>query len=472
MGLCYSIGETGSITKPLTLYLGTEILFSFAGYNGEIFQQFANDFYDQVRTANSGGSSKIALRYFADTRREIDEFFGIASEIVEGKRNRLLDKPAMKAITDGCLTSADVDVKKSDFYHLLQFSFGIKEDPNDNYYTDEYFFSNLESFEYQDEADTKRKKEMAIKSISHINKLRCGKYYSSDIDSEYLIVTNTKATLLISKEQTDRIRETENMDRIGNFAVSLDRITSLLWYKLGKGFSQNAYPSSINAVLKARVVLSSNIAKNAERAFLAVQKDFAEGLITEDQVAARIITLRKKPTLPEDLQGDDIDEVMDFSPEYLSRYEEQCKHTQNSLKEKEEVIKSIRADSQKAMSERDATISLQETIIKEKDEENDRLRDELKAYQDKEAEVKRKKDRRKNRLKCVWYIARKILLIGTLTVIIIVIQKFFKITIPTILYTVVDILGLIGSCHNEIKGAIQKFYSKSDKSSNSDTKGS
>ena len=34
-----------SITKPLTLYLGTEILFSLAGYNGEIFHQFACDFF-------------------------------------------------------------------------------------------------------------------------------------------------------------------------------------------------------------------------------------------------------------------------------------------------------------------------------------------------------------------------------------------------------------------------------------------
>lgn len=217
MGLCYSIGETGSITKPLTLYLGTEILFSFAGYNGEIFQQFANDFYSQVRIANSGGSPKILLRYFADTKKEIEEFFGTASDIVEGKRVSLLDKTAMKSITDGCQTSADVDVKKSDFYHLLKYSFGIAEDPNGNYYDEEYFSSNLESFEYQDEADKKRKKEMAIKAISHINKLRKGNYYQSDIESEYLFVTNTRATLLISKERNRQNRQ--RLDRHGTIVV-------------------------------------------------------------------------------------------------------------------------------------------------------------------------------------------------------------------------------------------------------------
>ena len=64
-----------SITKPLTLYLGTEILFSLAGYNGEIFHQFACDFFEQVRLANTGATPTIVLRYFADIKKGIDDFF-------------------------------------------------------------------------------------------------------------------------------------------------------------------------------------------------------------------------------------------------------------------------------------------------------------------------------------------------------------------------------------------------------------
>lgn len=55
--------------------------------------------------------------------------------------------------------------------------------------------------------------------------------------------------------------------------------------------------------------MSASIAKNAEREFAKVKKEYADGLIDNDQVAARIITLRNKPVLPEDLQGDDIDEM-------------------------------------------------------------------------------------------------------------------------------------------------------------------
>ena len=78
------------------------------------------------------------------------------------------------------------------------------------------------------------------------------------------IVTNSKATLMISKEQVDSIKAEENLDNLCSFAVSLDRITSLLWYKLGNGFSKKTFPSSVSAILKARAVLSASIAKNAE----------------------------------------------------------------------------------------------------------------------------------------------------------------------------------------------------------------
>ena len=83
----------------------------------------------------------------------------------------------------------------------------------------------------------------------------------------------------------------------------------------------------------------NSIARNAEREFAKIKKEYADGLIDDDQATARIITLRNNPVLPEDLQGDDIDEIMDFTPEYLSRYEEQVKKNQKDLKEKVTSLK-------------------------------------------------------------------------------------------------------------------------------------
>ena len=456
IGLSHSIGETGSITKPLTLYLGTEVLFSLVGYNGEIFQQFADDFFAQVRTANSGKTKKITLHYFSEIKKEIDEFFGTASEILEGKRHRLLDKPAMKAITDGCHTAADVDVKKSDFYHKLQYAFGITEDPQDNYYGEENFTSNLESFDY-DEEDEKKKKETAVKFISHINKLRNGIRFHSDIESEHIIVTNTKATLLISQELSEEIKTTEGLDKICNFAISLDRITSLLWYKLGNGFTKNDFPSSVNAALKARIVLSASIAKNAEREFAKIKKEYADGLIDDDQATARIITLRNKPVFPEDLQGDDIDKIMDFTPEYLSRYEEQVKKTQKDLKEKEEVIENLKADSERKLSEKDEKIAVQANAIKDSSEENALLRDELNKYHQKEAEALRKKNRRRNILRFIWSIVWKLGVLAVITALAIYVESKCNSKIPMYISMGVNAVGVIYTLGSALKRNKEKY---------------
>lgn len=462
IGLSHNINEIGSIKKPLTIYLGTEILFSLAGFNGQIYQQFADDFIEQVQLANTGKSKKIVLCYFSEIKQEVEEFFGTACDIVDGRRRRLLDKPAMQSITNGCSTAADVEVKKADFYHMLRFHYGIIEDPHDNYYDEVYFSTNLESFDYVDEEDKKNKKELAIKLISHINKLRNGNRYSNEIDAEHIIVTNTKAILMISKEQVDDIKAKEGLNNLCAFAVSLDRITSLLWYKLGNGFSKKTFPSSVSAILKARTVLSSSIAKNADRAFLHAKRQFEAGEITADQVAARIITLRNKPALPEDLQGDAIDEIMNFSPEYLSRYEEQVKKTQNLLEEKENIIESIKADSADKISKRDATIASQREIIKGKDDENNKLKSELEVYKSKKDADKKKKERYKNLVKFVLGILGKFILFALLAWACWYVETELKCSILSFIIAAADLVVLITSAHKIYKIDYKKYFPQED----------
>lgn len=459
IGLSHNIREIGSIKKPLTLYLGTEILFSLAGFNGEIYRQFANDFFEQVRLANSGQTKKITLCYFSEVKKEVDEFFGTACDIVEGKKRRLIDKPAMQAITNGCCTSADVEVKKSDFYHNLQFCYGIVEDSHNSYYDETYFSTNFESFDYVDEADKNKKKETAVKFISHINKLRNGNRYCSDIDSEYLVVTNSKATLMISKEQVDIIKAKEKLDSLCSFAVSLDRITSLLWYKLGNGFSKKTFPSSVSAILKARTVLSASIAKNAEKAFFKAKQQYEEGELTEDQIAARIITLRNKPALPEDLLGEDIEEIMNFSPEYLSRYEENVKKTQSLLEEKEEIINSLKTDSIDKISEKDATIASQKEIIRGKDDENSELRFQLAEYQRKEAAAIKKKEHHKNLSKFVCSILWKLIIFIVLAVVFAHVEFKLNCRSLSVIIAAADIAVLIGSVVQILKSDYKKYLS-------------
>ena len=154
------------------------MLFSLYGFNGEIYKKLAQDLYDQIKIANAG-AQRITLRYFSDVKKEIENFFTSAELIVDGKQI-LFDTVAMKAIINGCSTSGDVKIKKADFYHKLQYSYGIIEDDRASYYEaadDQY---NLESM------STDPQQYESIKLISNINKLRKGHIYPYDLEAEYI----------------------------------------------------------------------------------------------------------------------------------------------------------------------------------------------------------------------------------------------------------------------------------------------
>lgn len=97
--------------------MGTEVLFSLAGFNGEVYKQLAEDLFAQIKSANLNGT-KIFLRYFSDVRKEMDSFFNGAKMIIE-KNTVSFDTVAMKAILNSCEAPSDVDVKKQ--LHILLF---------------------------------------------------------------------------------------------------------------------------------------------------------------------------------------------------------------------------------------------------------------------------------------------------------------------------------------------------------------
>ena len=351
-----------------------------------------------VRSANANGREIISLRYFSDVKSEIEEFFFCAGEIADGKKVRPIYKPAMIAITSGCSDSSDVISKKADFDHDIKYGFGIKEDPMKSYYGEDLFDFNLEDFKYLEEDQSTSKKETAIKLVSNIHKLRSGVIFQNDLESEHLIVTNTKLILEVSKNHVDRIKAEKGIETISGFAVSLDRITSLLWYKLGRGFGNNSFPVSVDAALQARRVLSASIAKKVERVFSETKEDYEKGIISLEKLAARYVALKSKPIKPEELCGDDIENTMDFSPEFLRRFEVEVETKEKALKEKDSVIEAMRENAKAERSEAQAIIVNKDKELASKNEENLRLQDEINKYRTKEIAEKEKKNKRKKRI--------------------------------------------------------------------------
>ncbi len=425
IGLNHNINETGSLKKCVTLFLGTEILFSLVGYNGEIYKQLAHEFYDLIKHANRK-EKKITLCFFPETQKEIDEFFGMAESIVAGQV-LVDDKPAMKAIINNCVTTNDVAIKKADFYHDLKTQYKITLYDKVDFYAEKYDQFNLESMTGAifNELDP-------WKFVSHVNKLRNGEIYDNNFDAEYLFVTNTKSIIKASNEQTENMKQEHNKEIVNDYAVSLSKITNYLWYKLGKGFSQNSYPNNVDVVLKARTVLAASITRSISEVYTEIEEQYKKGIITADKVAARILTLRDKPTLPEELESDSIEDSMDFSTEYLSRYEEEVNKNKATIKEKDIKIQQLEEERRQQLTEKDATIAQKEELIESKNKENAILKLQLEKYHEEERIKKEKIDRRKKRTRfAIGLTVRLIILVVLIGLIYIINVKvgdtFFKI---------------------------------------------
>ncbi len=453
IGINYNINETGSLKKPLTLFLGTEVLFSLVGYNGEIYKKLAEDFYAQVRAANANGR-KIKLSYFPDVKKEMDDYFNMAESIVD-KKGYVMDKPAMKTIVNGCNTIADVRIKQADFYNRLKVSFDIIEDPKQDYYDEKYVLYNLESVEYLSE-----KEQEGWKYVSNINKLREGQIYKDNTEAEYLLVTNASNILKASKAQAERVKSETNLEFVSDYATSVDRMTNILWYKLGKGFGRKEYPTNVDIVLKARVALASSISHAVSELYTKTVKEYENGEITDEQVASRILTLRKKPILPEELEGDSIEDCMDFSPEFLSRFEEEVESNKIAIKEKDEVINNLRADTLQKIEEKEKKIAQKEQLLLEETEKNKVLSEELDKYRQKEESKKKRIEQAKK--VCMFFasILWKVIVIGLLTILVFFIDEKFDLEILKSVVCVFDVIAILFTAWSAITRDFKKYFPK------------
>lgn len=449
LGLNYNIHETGSLRKPLTLFLGTEVLFSLYGFNGEIYKRLAQDLFDQIKSANTG-AKRITLRYFSEVKLEIEDFFSTAEQIVDGKQ-LLFDTVAMKAIVNGCSTSGDVKVKKADFYHVLQHVYGIAEDDRASYYEEADDQYNLESLS----ADPQQYD--SVKLISHINKLRKGNTYLYDLDAEYLIVTNSGLTLRMSREQVERIKKDRAVDNASDYAVSVERLTNILWYKLGNGLGGKKYPTNVNAVLKARMLLASKISQNITKLFVETRAQYRAGVITEDQLASRIITLRKKPITPEELSSETIESSLDFSLEYLTRYEEEVNRNKEALQEKERLVQVLREQRDRVITEKDDALAEKEQQIQAEHNRNVELEAILAEYRKRDEEKERKKQHRKSIIHLIFGVVWRVVAVALLLAITIYICKKDDPSIATAVGIVVGLLSLVPTISTFVKKDVKKY---------------
>jgi len=434
IGLNYNINDVGNVSKSLTLYLATEVLFNLYGLNGEIHKQLAQDFFSQVRDINIK-NNQIKLRYFLDVKKEIEDFFSTAILIIEGKRILNTEAIAMKNILNGCNTASDINIKKADFFTELKSRYGILLDEKTDYYEKSEYQYNLE--EASDPSQ-----EINMKLISNINKLRKGKIFENNLDAEYLIVTNSSNMIKSSKQQVDFLKTENKMDYICDFALSVDKITNILWYQLGKLFGKTEFPKNVNAALKARTLLSSHIAQNVCKLYSETSKKFFDGEISKEQLHARIVAIHKKTLLPEDLDAETIEDIMDFSPENIMKYEEEVAKNKEELEQYKKKLNKI------------------EEINKIKEFERNEVESELKYYKDKE---RRNSEKKLFIKKCILYIIKVIFILIIISAIVYGCIRYFKqdiLNTISAISAIITILFSIPPCWYILKKDFKNSFDK------------
>ena len=458
MGLNCNINEIGSITHDLTLFLDTEVLFDIYGYNGEVFQSLALDLISLIQDANKA-VRRIKLRYFEDTKKEISLFFAKAEEIVRNK-SYLKENVAMKAIVNGCKDSTDVSDKEADFFHTLQYKYGILPDERQDYYAHEDYVSNLERSLSIESDDPEI--ELSLKFLSHINKLRKNQIFYDYTKSQFLFVTQTWKTLdlsnRISIEQANN-HCTEDEFSICNLAVSMSFLTNILWYKMNRGFGAQTYPKNLDAVVKAKIVLASFISQNVNDTYDQFRKEYREGKLSAEQMAGRLLGLREKASKPEEITPDNMEENLNFDPAYICRYEEERELQRVKLEEKEEIILQITSSSEKykaelrktndeliatqtASAEKELQLKSKDTIIDEQQQTIEQKNRIIEAY---EAKEKKRAGRIRKIKKILQFVVAIFIRVFILTVFIYLSYRFAKYVKADAANTAAIVIGLVGA---------------------------
>ena len=392
-GLCDSetedINQLGCWKNELTIYLSTEHLFNSVGYNGDVYKEIFDDFKNlanEINRSEKGDNKKgiIHLKYFEETKREIDNFFLEAENIVKYRQNFDQTRTAMVSILKGCKRIDDIKEKQAKFYadlkqkniELQEYSFDrIKPEHN---VEDENLIKELKK-----EAETNHKffdEDSCLRCLqifSKINSQRKGVNNVSLEKVKYLYVTEKNLALYLGHNNKIKFNDTDI-----SFAKDIDYVITKFWFKLNKGFGRNTtLPKSLDVLTRARLVISSHISNSLSEKYDELNKKIKEGSLTKEQAVELYGLYKNKPTLPENIDSTNIDDTFAFLND--------DNFIENHLREKAKQ-EQTRQEQEVKLQETESENQIIKAENKETKSENQSLKQELAYYRQKEKEQEEK----------------------------------------------------------------------------------
>lgn len=363
-GIKYSpdLNELGVWKNKLTIYLGTEYLFNSQGLNGELFNQIFNDFFNLVREINSKNNSSgkiIELKYFSETKEEINKFFSTAELIKSGKFSLRVSKPAMVNIVTNAKDVSDIAARKALFFQNLT-NLGIHEDSYEcniddlKLYNleDQQILQDLEKLSIENNRDfNEEDTRLLINIFTKINCLRKGNSNNSFEKCRYLYLSENSLARFLGHNELLKVKE-------GDFTYckEMDFLTTKFWFYLNKGFGGKSIemPKSLALINKAKIIISSHLQNSVSEKYDEFTRKVKNNELSEEQIKLINLELKSKIANPEKIAVDIIDTSLEFleNENYLEKAYDEMILKDLKLKEQEAKILAFEEKERKELEER------------------------------------------------------------------------------------------------------------------------
>ncbi len=384
-GIKYSpdLNELGNWKNSLTIYLGTEYLFNSQGLNGELYKEIFNDFYtlvQEINVKNRGIKKTIELRYFTETKLEIDNFFSTAEKIKSGKLSLRISKPAMVDIVNNAKEISDIALRKTLFYKNLN-NLGIYEDDYECSMTELEIY-NLEDKTILEEIEKISKENNKIfnevdtvELIKIFTKINCLRKGNSKVNFEkcsYLYMSENSLARYLGHNNLLKIQD-------GDFTYckEMDFVTTKFWFYLNKGFNKdnNCLPKTFDLINKAKIIISSHLQNSVVEKFDEFAKKVKNKELSEEEIKIYNLELKSKIANPEKIAIDIVDSSLDFleNDDYLNRaYEENLLKDKKLEEQKQKLQYFIDKENLEKLKEKEDLLESEKLKWSEKQAQNDR----------------------------------------------------------------------------------------------------
>lgn len=363
------ISKIEKLKNDMVIFLDTEALLSYGGFHGEIHKQYIDEMLQLISEINEKTRKRyMSVKYMDYVKKEVDDVFNSAIFYVQGKN--FYTRDAAESIAEGCKSEEDVMEKRANFYSRLKAK-GIAEFTFPDRYSEINEKYNLEGDtalkDLVSEEVSEKDIEKGAKRVSDINKLRKGIQYKNFEEIKFVFVSDNGKVQTVNSYYCKQLS-------CYNFVMGCSKMTNILWLKMNKGLSKAALPSSLEAVTRSRVVVSSFTSAKMRSEMKIVNSRIESGELERDALYEMLGEFKNYAKRPEDITADSLDINIRYIESEMKTYGEEL----SLYKSEVETERGKRGTVVNAFKQYSIMVERRDSLIRDKDEKNLQLEEIMK----------------------------------------------------------------------------------------------